>query len=103
MFDFKCVGLDIFVICNSIPRVPEHFGDFKLDSISQRGLKIWPGAAPKNLEGNWFCCRYFGEGITDDGIKKLLLEVEKYGVWEKIQKLWSDKNGKKLFSGSYES
>jgi len=103
MFDYKCVGLDIFVIHSGLPKIPEKLGDFKLESISQRGFKLWPGTAAAEAKGNWFCCRFRGEGITDEAIKKLLLEIEKHAIWEKIQKLWQDSSGQDLFLGAYES
>lgn len=102
-FDFKCVGLDIFYICQGIPKIPERVGDLHLEMISQKGLKVWPGEPPEGIDLDWFTCRYRGEGITDQGIKNLLIELEKHGSWEKIQKLWQDKAGKDLFSGAYEA
>lgn len=102
MFDYKCVGLDVFVISKGIPKIPEHLGSFKLEMISQRGMKVWPGPVPDGVNLEWFGCRYRGEGITDESIKVLLLELEKHVVWEKIQKLWNQ-NGQDLFSKAYES
>lgn len=102
MFDYKCVGLDIFVISKGIPKIPEQFGSFKLEMISQRGMKVWPGPVPDGVTLEWFGCRYRGEGITDESTKSLLVELEKHVVWEKIQKLWNHK-GQDLFSKAYES
>lgn len=102
MFDYKCVGLDIFVICKGMPQLPERVGDFRLESISSRGMTCDRERPFDGLEIEWYTCRYRGEGITDEALKKLLLELEKHVVWEKIQKLWSHQ-GKDLFSGSYES
>lgn len=103
MFDLKCVGLDVFVISPSgVPKIPERFQDFKLEMISCRGMKCWPGPVPDGVIVDWFRCRYLGEGITDQSVKLLLQELEKSVVWEKVQKLWH-KNGQDLFSKAYES
>lgn len=103
MFDYKCVGLDIFVITPSgLPKVPENCHNFKLELISQRGMRCWPGPMPDGISGNWFHCRYRGNTITDESIKALLLELEKTVIWEKVQKLWQ-KDGVDLFSKAYEA
>ncbi len=102
-FDYKCVGLDVFVISKGIPKIPERVGDLHLEMISQKGMRVWPGPAPDGISVDWFQCRYKGEGITDQAIKNLLVEVEKHGVWEKVQKLWQDRAGTDLFSKAYES
>lgn len=102
MFDYKCVGLDVFVISKGIPKLPERMGDFKLEMISQRGMRVWPGPVPDGIIVDWFRCRFMGESITDRSVAALLQEVEKYVTWEKVQKLWQH-NGQNLFSGAYES
>jgi len=82
--------------------VPEKFEGFKLEMISQRGLKCWPGPLPEGMIVDWYTCRYVGSEITDESVKNLLEVLEKNIVWEKVQKLWNQ-NGKDLFSKSYES
>jgi hypothetical protein len=102
MFDYKCVGLDVFLICQGIPKLPERVGQFKLEMISQRGMRVWPGPVPEGVIVDWFRCRFMAEDIAEESIAKLLAELTRYGHWEKVQKLWQ-KDGQNLFSGAYES
>ena len=102
MFDYKCVGLDVFLICSGIPKLPEQIGQFKLEMISQRGMRVWPGPVPDGVIVDWFRCRFLSENVTEESIRSLLEVVGKHGTWEKVQKLWQQ-NGQNLYSGAYES
>lgn len=103
MFDYKCVGIDVFLISKGgIPKLPENAHGFKLEMISQRGMRCWPGPVPEGIILDWFHCRYLSAAVTEDSIKNLLQELEKTVTWEKVQKLWNDK-GQDLFSKVYES
>jgi len=102
MPNFFAVGVDVFVISKGIPKIPEALGALKLEMISERGMKVWPGPIPDGIITDWFRCRYVGaDALGDEEIAILLKEISKTVKWEKVQKLFRE-NGRDTFSKAYE-
>jgi isocitrate dehydrogenase len=52
---------------------------FNLDMISNRGVKVWPDAAPETALGDVWRCRFIGNGISAKEIIDLLTACTKAG------------------------
>jgi hypothetical protein len=104
MSDLKCIGVDLYVIHTNpgVPPMPETSGGLKLQLISERGMKVWPGPVPDGIITQWFRCRYLADQASDKDIQNLATSLPPTVMWEKVQKLWNI-NGKDAFSKAYES
>lgn len=99
----KVVGCDIFIAHQEgVPQVPEHIGQLKLVSISNRGTKVWPGPPPKIHLTDVHTCRFVsindGAPVESKEIIALLGKIEEAGFeWVHIEKLL-EINGQAGFS-----
>lgn len=98
-----CHGVDIFVEEPlGIPKMPEKVGNLKLQMISNRGTKIYPGPQLNIWLVDHHRCRYIATddngnqiNIGDDEIFNLIREVSAFGIkWMHIEKL-------QLFDGEF--
>lgn len=91
-----CHGVDVFIESREgIPKVPEKVDHLQLTMISNRGTKVYPGAAPNIWLVDHHRCRYIAKDengkylrINDEEIFHLLRElyVHKFN-WVHIEKL----------------
>lgn len=91
-----CHGVDIFVENPAgIPKMPEQVGKLKLQMISNRGTKVYPGPKPDIWLVDHHRCRYIASdengnyiNIGDDEIFNLIREVSAFEIkWMHIEKL----------------
>jgi len=91
-----CHGVDIFVENPlGIPKMPEQVGKLKLQMISNRGTKVYPGPKPDIWLVDHHRCRYIAIdenenfiNIGDDEIFNLIREISAAGIkWMHIEKL----------------
>ncbi len=86
----ELIGVDVYIISDHLPPLPERIGPFHLDIISNRGLKVYPGPMPDALCVNWWRCRYKAkEKATDTDVTNLLAELAPNFWWSAAQKLWN--------------
>ena len=87
----KLLGADVFVVQKTLPSFAPALAGFAIQSISNRGTKIWP-----NIEINCelvdvFRCRFYpvsARHTSHDKILGLLGELEKLGFeWVHVEKL----------------
>jgi isocitrate dehydrogenase len=77
---WDAIGYDIFIAyAEGVPEVPKNVDSLKLELISNRGTKVYPGPKPNALLVNWYRCRYIARGrdgeriaVTDDQLCHLL-------------------------------
>ncbi|HYE76559.1 MAG TPA: isocitrate dehydrogenase [bacterium] len=86
---FELVGADVFLQHEGLPAAPELVGPFRLEGISNRGTRIWPGELPDILLVDCHRCRYVAEGVVPDaGVLELLGALEARGFrWVHVEKL----------------
>ena len=90
----NCVGIDVFVHTQGLPKVPESVAGYKLTVISNRGTKVWPGEMPRIHLTDVFRCRYRGTASPVE----LLKAIEAAGFnWVHVEKL-HEIGGKELFA-----
>jgi len=95
-------GVDVYIWSATTPDLPKEFGIMKLELISNRGTKIYPGPAPDIKLLDWPRCRYTSdEVVNNQQIQELLDALTSAGfTWTKCQKLFRD-NGTNLYSQPY--
>jgi len=93
------IGFDVFIVQEKIPTVPETLQGLKLKNISNRGTKVWPGAAPQIQMTDCYCCRYMADSpIESQTVLKALGDIESNGfAWVHVEKL-IQLDGKNAFS-----
>ncbi len=85
------VGVDVYIITEEgIPSF-EDYGAFKIEFISNRGTKVWPGYVSSDLMlVNWYRCRFMAtRSVTDSDVDALLSALTKKWKWSAAQKLWN--------------
>ncbi|MHB8543439.1 MAG: hypothetical protein ACYC9S_05485 [Leptospirales bacterium] len=85
------VGVDVYIITEEgIPTFDE-YGAFKIEFISNRGTKVWPGyVSPDLMLVNWYRCRFTAtRSITDADVDAFLSALTKKWKWSAAQKLWN--------------
>ena len=85
------VGVDVYVITeDGIPKFDE-YGPFKIEFISNRGTKVWPGyVSPDLMLVNWYRCRFMAtRPVTDKDVDQFVSELGKKHLWSAVQKLWN--------------
>ena len=91
-----CHGVDIFVENpNGLPVMPELIGKLKLEIISNRGTKVYPGELPDIWLVDHYRCRYIARNIEgefnyidDEDIFNLIKTISSYKIkWVHIEKL----------------
>lgn len=73
------VGVDVYVITeDGIPKFDE-YGPFKIEFISNRGTKVWPGyVSPDLMLVNWYRCRFTAtRPVTDKDVDQFVSELGK--------------------------
>lgn len=84
----QLIGVDIYVDGGKLPleelakKVKASHPDLKLYTISQKGLKVWPGNA-KTPSDEYNCCRFIGyhdKGVTQHNINDLLVKITQAGI-----------------------
>lgn len=92
MSAWQCVGLDVFVHHDGLPKMPEQLGRFTLRLMSNRGTKVWPGPTPDILMVDHFRCRYVAENpISRQDALGVLTELTAQNVeWLHVELLWND-------------
>lgn len=90
----QVIGADVFIVQKEMPKLPAKIGRLKHTLISNRGVKVWPGALPEGDLTDVFRCRYRLEtadeakGTQAAEIMGLLQEIEKAGFeWVHVEKL----------------
>lgn len=90
----QVVGADVFIVQKTLPQLPAKIGRLKHTLISNRGVKVWPGALPEVELIDVHRCRYRLEsseeskGTQGAEILTLLQELEKAGFeWVHVEKL----------------
>ncbi len=90
----RLLGCDVFVVHQGgLPKVPEVVGSLKLQLISNRGTKVWPGPTPEIHLTDVHRCRYVSSSGTQAGIAHneviaALQDIEKAGFeWVHVEKL----------------
>lgn len=96
----KLVGVDVFVDCND--RDPSVVGPkveraapvgLKLESLSSRGMKMYPNANGSQAATDLWACRYLpqdGEGISEAQIRETLSNLSAGGMeWVKMENLYT--------------
>lgn len=82
------IGADIRIIPNAelvsvvAEKTKDLHPDFKLQNISQRGLKLWPESEVPDAKGELLCLRYIGykdTGVTQEMLLDLQARVAKMG------------------------
>ena len=85
------VGVDVYIITeDGIPAFDE-YGAFKIEFVSNRGTKVWPGyVSPDLMLVNWYRCRFMAtRTVTDADVDILLSAMTKKWKWSAAQKLWN--------------
>lgn len=98
--NMKITGVDVFVEAPLNARMPEQVGNFTLNHVSSRGLKLTSGAEASVLDVGWLCARYTvqKDAATNDGeIADLLSHIGKTYKWTSVMKLFED-NGKAAYT-----
>lgn len=107
----KHVGLDVFLDCENVnpqqlgaqvERVAEDVDgiDFKL--MSSRGVKVYPGHMEAEIVTDLWRCRFYGDRVEKDSIRKLLGKLEDLGLdWVKVENLYTydEERGYSLLQG----
>ena len=95
-------GCDVYLWSETIPKLPEAIGKFKLTFISSRGTRVWPPPAPDVEIADWAQCRFLSEAVVNDQeIDQLVNGLTASGWrWTKCQKLYRQK-GVNQFSEPY--
>lgn len=95
-------GCDIYLWSESIPKLPESVGGFKLIFISSRGTRVWPPPAPDVEISDWAQCRFLSDSVVGDkDVDQLVASLTGNGWrWTKCQKLYK-KDGVNQFSEPY--
>jgi hypothetical protein len=85
------VGVDVYIITEDGIPVFDEYGAFKIEFISNRGTKVWPGyVSPDLMMVNWYRCRFMAKGpVTDADVDVLLTNLTKKWKWSAAQKLWN--------------
>lgn len=97
---WELCGIDVFVHSpKGIPKLPECLGKLRLQMISNRGTKVYPGATPPIVLVDWYRCRYLSESVLNDNdILEALSQLTSAGiVWMHVEKL-HHVNGTALYS-----
>lgn len=96
---WQAVGVDVVVRYQGVPAVPDHVGNLKLQMISNRGTKVYPGPAPDIRLVDWNQCRYLSDGpVQDSEILALLTEIGKVAPWVHIEKLHHNDEGQPTYA-----
>jgi NAD-dependent isocitrate dehydrogenase len=96
---WKAVGVDVVVRYQGVPAVPDHVGNLKLQMISNRGTKVYPGPAPDIRLVDWNQCRYLSDGpVQDSEILALLTAIGKVAPWVHIEKLHQNEAGQACYA-----
>ncbi len=85
------VGVDVYIITEEgIPHFDE-YGPFKIEFVSNRGTKVWPGYVSEDLMMvNWYRCRFMAtRTVTDADVDVFLTALSKKWRWSAAQKLWN--------------
>ena len=85
------VGVDVYIITeNGIPQFDD-YGAFKIEFVSNRGTKVWPGYVSEGLMlVNWYRCRFMAtKTVTDADVDTFLAALSKKWKWSAAQKLWN--------------
>lgn len=95
-------GVDVFIWSAETPDLFKEHGPMKLELISNRGTKIYPGPAPDIKLLDWPRCRFTSDDVvSNQQIEALLNDLTAAGfTWTKCQKLFRD-NGTNLYSQPY--
>ena len=84
------VGVDVFLYHVGLPVVPEAVAGFRLENITNRGIKVYPGAMPQVELVDLFRARYMGtDALTSADVERLLAEVSKTLTWVDALKLFT--------------
>lgn len=98
----QLTGVDVFFLSETLPKLPENFGNLNLTFLETRGTQIWPGELPDFHFLPFKRCRYETTHTTShEEINALLTALTEKGIhWTTCQKLYSE-NGEKLYSQPY--
>ncbi len=85
------VGVDVYVITEDGIPTFDDYGAFKIEFISNRGTKVWPGyVSPDLMMVNWYRCRFTAtRAVTDADVTQFMTELTKKWHWSAVQKLWN--------------
>jgi isocitrate dehydrogenase len=99
----KVLGLDVFVQASGIPKCENVHAAFRLEGITNRGTKVWPGTAPRIQLTDVYRCRFLSSRADkvagNEECIELLKALEEGGLpWVHVEKLL-EFQGKAGFSG----
>lgn len=85
------VGVDVYIITEDGIPTFEDYDVFKVEFISNRGTKVWPGyVSPDLMMVNWYRCRFMVKTVaTDADVDVFLSNLSKKWKWSAAQKLWN--------------
>ncbi len=97
---WQLYGMDLFVRSPAgVPKLPERIGKLRLQMISNRGTKVYPGPTPPIVLVDWYRCRYLAEEpLSETELLEALSTLTADGVvWMHVEKL-HHVNGTALYS-----
>jgi isocitrate dehydrogenase len=105
----KLIGADIFIdlVISDPSQLAEkiqqlNLGKWQLQTISAKGLKVWPNNGTCQLLNDHWCCRFLGDDITHQDSAWLLNALSQIGLnFIKLEHLYSfdGQNGFSLAQG----